>query len=208
MGGKNPQVILEDADLDLAVEAALWGAFGTSGQRCTASSRMIVHAKIYDRFIKKFLAATKKLRLGPGLEPFTDLGPIINEKQIRQIHRYVVGAKKQGARLICGGGFDKKGPTRHGFFYKPTIFINVKPGMTIARQEVFGPVVVVIKVKNFEEAMQVVNDTAYGLSSSVFTKDISRAIKSVEVINAGITYINSSTIGAEAHPDIPRCRYQ
>ncbi len=199
MGGKNPQVVMEDADLSLAVTAALWGAFATSGQRCTATSRIILHEKIYDKFLKSFVAQAKALKVGPGNEPQTQMGPIINQKQLKQIHRHVVSAKKEGAKLILGGGFDTEGAKQHGYYYRPTIFTNVSSRMKIAQEEVFGPVVAFIKVRDYDEAIRVVNDSSYGLSSSIFTSDVVRAIKSVEGIQAGITYINSSTIGAEAH---------
>ncbi|MGH7197474.1 MAG: aldehyde dehydrogenase family protein [Candidatus Omnitrophota bacterium] len=199
MGGKNPQIVLEDADLPLAVDAALWGAFATSGQRCTATSRVIVHQKVYDRFLRLFLERVKKVKVGPASDPSTEVGPIINPKQLRQIHRHVQRARREGAKLVCGGKIDAEGDKKNGSFYRPTVFTNVSPKMKIAQEEVFGPVVAFIKVKDYEEAVRVVNDSFYGLSSSVFTRDVSRAIKSVEGIQSGITYINASTIGAEAH---------
>lgn len=199
MGGKNPQIVLEDADLPLAVDAALWGAFATSGQRCTATSRVILHEKIYDKFLKLFLGRAKKVKVGPASDPSTEVGPIINSKQLRQIHRHVQSARREGAKLALGGSVDAEGVKKYGCFYRPTVFTNVSPKMRIAQEEVFGPVVAFIKVKDYEEAVRVVNDSFYGLSSSVFTRDVSRAIRSVEAIQSGITYINASTIGAEAH---------
>ncbi len=192
MGGKNAQIVMEDADLPLAVEAALWGAFATSGQRCTAASRIILHEKIHDKFVKFFLARAKKIKIGAASDSSTEMGPIINQKQLNQIHRHVQRAKKEGARLVLGGSFD-------GLFYRPTVFTHVRPHMKIARVEVFGPVVAFIKVRDYEEAIRVINDSSYGLSSSIFTRDVIRAVRSMESIETGITYINSSTIGAEAH---------
>src|SRR3989338_3281219 len=199
MGGKNAQIVMEDADLDLAVTAALWGAFATSGQRCTATSRIILHEKIYNRFLKAFLKAAKSFKIGPGAVPSTDLGPIINQNQLVRIDRHVKKAKKEGARLLLGGRIDKAGEKRYGHFYCPTVFAGVSPGMSLAQEEIFGPVVGFFKVKSLEEAIRIINDSSYGLSSSVFTKNIPRAMKSIEEIESGITYINSSTIGAEAH---------
>lgn len=199
MGGKNAQVVMPDADLDLAVEAALWGAFATSGQRCTATSRIILHEKIYKRFLDAFVARAKRLKLGPPNESGTEVGPIINQKQLQRIHRFVQKARKEGGRVVLGGSVDRAGAKQYGHFYKPTIFTNVSPRMRIAQEEVFGPVVCFIKVKTYEEAIQIVNDTSYGLSSSLFTRDLGLAVRSMTDIQSGITYINSSTIGAEAH---------
>ncbi len=199
MGGKNAQIVMEDADLDLAVTAALWGAFATSGQRCTATSRIILHEKIYRPFLKLFLKAAAGLKIGRGDDPSVNLGPIINETQLRQIHRRVQRARSEGARLVLGGKIERAGEKKHGYFYRPTIFTSVSSRMSVAQVESFGPVVGLIKVKNYEEAIRVINDSVYGLSSSIFTRDVARAIKSIEEIQAGITYINSSTIGAEAH---------
>ncbi len=199
MGGKNAQAVMEDADLDLAVTAALWGAFATSGQRCTATSRIILHEKIYNRFLKLFVNATADLKIGRGDDPSVNLGPIINQRQLKAIHGWVQRAKKEGARLVLGGKVENTGERKYGYFYRPTIFTEVSSRMSLAQQEIFGPVVGLIKVKNYEEAIRIMNDSTYGLSSSIFTRDIVRAIKSVEEIQSGITYINSSTIGAEAH---------
>ncbi len=199
MGGKNAQVVMEDADLALSVDAGLWGAFATSGQRCTATSRIILHEKIYKPFLNAFLKQTRKLKLGPGEDPATDVGPIVNSTQLRRIHRHVEQAKKEGARLVCGGGPETDGMKRNGNFYKPTVFTQVSPDMKIAQEEIFGPVVALIKVRSYEEAIRVVNHSSYGLSSSIFTRDVVRASRSIEDIQSGITYINSSTIGAEAH---------
>jgi alpha-ketoglutaric semialdehyde dehydrogenase len=189
LGGKNAQIVLEDADLGLAVNGALWGAFATSGQRCTATSRLLLHEKIYKKFLSLFLAETKKIHLGP----------LINKNQLQRVHSYVQIGKKEGARLICGGKIDSHGEKKNGFFYEPTVFTGVRPKMRIAREEIFGPVVSVISIKNYEEAVQITNNTDYGLSSSLFTQDVKKALSAIHDFDAGITYLNSPTIGAEAH---------
>ena len=199
MGGKNAQIVMEDADLDLAIEAALWGAFGTSGQRCTATSRLILHEKIYDEFRNRLVKRAKAMRLGDGLKETTDVGPVINESQLERIDSYVKIGIREGAKLECGGRIAKDKSLAHGFFYEPTVFSNVKTKMRIAQEEIFGPVTALIKVKDFDEAIKVVNDCTYGLSSSVFTSDVNKAMKAIRDIESGITYINSSTIGAEVH---------
>ncbi len=199
MGGKNAQIVMEDADLDLAVEGALWGAFGATGQRCTATSRLIVHEKIHDEFVHTLAERAKQLRIGNGLEPATQMGPLINDAQREKVHRYVGIGKREKAKLILGGDYHSDGECKNGSFYKPTIFTGVKPSMRIAQEEIFGPIVGVIKIKNFEEAVTVLNDTNYGLSSSIYTRDVNRAFRSIRDFQAGITYINSPTIGAEVH---------
>lgn len=199
MGGKNAQIVMDDADLDLAVEAAVWGAFGTSGQRCTATSRLVVHQKVYDDFKNRLVSRAKKLRLGDGLKADTDVGPVINQVQQERIDSYVKIGVREGAKLECGGRIPKDKHLAHGFFYEPTVFSNVKSKMRIAQEEIFGPVTALIKVKDFDEAIRVVNDSTYGLSSSIFTRDVNRAMKAIRDIECGITYVNSSTIGAEVH---------
>lgn len=199
LGGKNAQIVMDDADLNLALEGVLWGAFGTTGQRCTATSRLILHEKIHDQFVAMLVERTKKLRLGDGLLPTTDVGPCINEGQRDTDHSYVEIGLKEGAKLECGGkaatgpGLDK------GWFYLPTIFTGVKPNMRIAKEEIFGPVLSVLKVKSLDEAVNVLNDTIYGLSSSIYTKNVNDAFRAIRDIRAGITYVNGPTIGAEAH---------
>lgn len=199
MGGKNALIVLEDADMKLAVEAALWGSFATSGQRCTATSRILVSKKIHDKFLDSFIDKAKRLIVGRGDEPASNMGPLINAKQLRSVDNRVKHARRQGARLVLGGSVDAEGDKRFGHFYKPTVFTHVSPGMKIAREEVFGPVAAFIKVRDYEEAIRISNDSAYGLSSAVFTRDIKRAMKSLADLETGITYINSSTVGAEAH---------
>ncbi|CUU06041.1 aldehyde dehydrogenase (NAD+) [Candidatus Thermokryptus mobilis] len=199
MGGKNAQIVLEDANLELALDGVLWGAFGTAGQRCTATSRLILHEVIYDQFIEMLVERVKKLKVGNGLDESTEMGPIINEAQLNKIHQYVEIGKQEGAKLLIGGYRLTGGEYDKGWFYAPTIFVDVHPKMRIAQEEIFGPVLCVIKVKSFEEAIEVLNDTVYGLSSSIYTRDVNKAFKAIRDIQAGITYINAPTIGAETH---------
>ncbi|MFN3135149.1 MAG: aldehyde dehydrogenase family protein [Candidatus Kryptonium sp.] len=199
MGGKNAQIVLEDANLELALDGVLWGAFGTAGQRCTATSRLILHEAIYDQFIEMLVERVKKLKVGNGLDESTEMGPIINEAQLNKIHQYVEIGKQEGAKLLIGGYRLTGGEYDRGWFYAPTIFVDVHPKMRIAQEEIFGPVLCVIKVKSFEEAIEVLNDSSYGLSSSVYTRDVNKAFKAIRDIQAGITYINAPTIGAETH---------
>lgn len=199
LGGKNAQIVMPDAELDLAIEGALWGAFGTTGQRCTATSRLIIHKNILKKFIEQFIDRTKQLKLGNGLDEATDVGPVINEPQREIIHNYVQIGKQEGARLVTGGDKYQKGDCKGGFFYQLTVFTEVKPKMRIAQEEIFGPVVVIIPVDSFQEAISVMNSTNYGLSSSIYTSDINQAFKAIRDIQAGITYINGPTIGAEVH---------
>jgi acyl-CoA reductase-like NAD-dependent aldehyde dehydrogenase len=197
LGGKNAQIVLEDADLDLAVEGVLWGAFGTTGQRCTATSRLIVAKPVHDAMLARLIERAQKLRLGDGLEPGTDVGPVVNRGQRDRVHSYVEIGKAEGAKLVHGGSPLEDGAFGQGHFYKPTIFDQVTPNMRIAVEEIFGPVLSVITVSSFEEAIQVLNNTPYGLSSSIYTADVNRAMRAIRDIEAGITYINGPTIGAE-----------
>lgn len=199
LGGKNAQIVMDDADMDLAAEGALWGAFGTTGQRCTATSRLILHKKIAKKFIDKLVKQAGKLKLGGGLAPSTDVGPLINDSQRHKVHEYIKIGQDEGAKLVLGGNFYEKGDCKKGFFYSPTIFTQVKPNMRIAQEEIFGPVLSIIEVTSFEEAIEVLNDTQYGLSSSIYTNDIKKAFTAIRDIEAGITYINGPTIGAEVH---------
>ncbi len=199
LGGKNAQIVMDDADLTLALEGVLWGAFGTTGQRCTATSRLILHEKIHDTFVSMLVERTKNLRLGDGLLPTTDVGPCINEGQRKTNQSYVDIGVKEGAKLLIGGSAATGGSLDRGWFYQPTIFTGVKPDMRIAKEEIFGPVLSVLKVRSLDEAVTVLNNTMYGLSSSIYTSDVNSAFKAVRDIRAGITYINGPTIGAEAH---------
>jgi aldehyde dehydrogenase (NAD+) len=199
LGGKNAQIVLDDADLDLALEGVLWGAFGTTGQRCTATSRLIVQAGVYDKLLKMVCDRASKLKVGNGLDESVEMGPCVSEAQRQTVHSYVEIGKKEGARLACGGEPLKGGLHDKGFFYKPTVFADVTPTMRVAREEIFGPVLSVIRAKDFDEAVRVLNDTPYGLSSSIYTRNVNLAMKAIETIEAGITYVNAPTIGAECH---------
>ncbi|TAN60573.1 aldehyde dehydrogenase family protein [bacterium] len=197
MGGKNPIIIMDDARIDLAVEGALWGAFGTAGQRCTAASRFIVHEKVHDEFLEKFIARAKKLTVGNGLSPLTDMGPLINETQILRVLDYIEIGKKEGAALRLGGSRLSSGAFKKGFFVEPTVFSEVKQKMRIAREEIFGPVACVIKATELEDAIAIANDSEYGLSSAIYTRDANHAAIAERDLEAGIVYINAPTIGAE-----------
>ena len=199
LGGKNGEIVLDDADLDLALEGVLWGAFGTTGQRCTATSRLIVQAGVYDKLVAMVVERAKKLKVGNGLDESNEVGPCVSDAQRNTVHGYVEIGKGEGAKLLCGGEPLKGGAYDKGFFYRPTVFGDVTPTMRIAREEIFGPVLSCIKVKDFEEAVKVLNDTPYGLSSSIYTRNVNLAMKAIETIEAGITYVNAPTIGAECH---------
>ena len=199
LGGKNAEIVLDDADLDLALEGVLWGAFGTTGQRCTATSRLIVQAGVYDKLVGMVVERANKLKVGNGLDESNEVGPCVSDGQRKTVHGYVEIGKQEGAKLLCGGEPLKGGAYDKGFFYKPTVFGDVTPTMRIAREEIFGPVLSVIKVKDFEEAVKVLNDTPYGLSSSIYTRNVNLAMKAIETIESGITYVNAPTIGAECH---------
>jgi alpha-ketoglutaric semialdehyde dehydrogenase len=194
LGGKNPIIVMDDAELDLAVEGIIWGAFGTSGQRCTAASRVLVQKGVKAKLMKSLLAKAKAMRLGDPTKKTTDIGPLINRKAQEKTSAYVEIGKKEGARMLCGGKAASK-----GYFHTPTIFDNVRPDMRIAKEEIFGPVLSVIEFSTLDEAISIANDVEYGLSSSIYTKDIKSAFRAIERIEAGITYVNSSTIGSEVH---------
>jgi aldehyde dehydrogenase (NAD+) len=201
MGGKNAQIVMPDADLDLALDGVLWGAFGTTGQRCTATSRLILHESIHDDFVNKLIMRASKLKIGPGLESGTEMGPVINEKQLNRVKEYVrIGREEDGATCILGGdAITEDMKLGRGNFYLPTIFIDVTRDMRIAREEIFGPVLSVLKARDLTEAIDILNDTPYGLSSSLYTANVNDAFRAIRDIEAGITYINVPTIGAEAH---------
>lgn len=199
LGGKNAQIVMDDAYIDLALDGVIWGAFGTTGQRCTATSRLILHEAIFDEFMDKLINRTKALKLGSGLNEEVQVGPLINEGQRETVEKYVEIGKKEGAKLLCGGERETDGECAKGFFYKPTIFADVTPDMTIAQEEIFGPVLSVIKIKSLDEAITATNNSIYGLSSSIYTQDVNAAFRAMRDIEAGITYINGPTIGAECH---------
>jgi len=199
MGGKNAQIVLDDANLDLALDGALWGAFGTTGQRCTATSRILLQKGIAAEFTEKLVARAKKLKVGNGLDESVEVGPQVNANQIETSTRYVEIALAEGAKLLCGGHALTSGPFAHGTFFEPTIFAGVTPEMRIAREEVFGPVVALMEFATFEEAVSIANSIDYGLSTALYTKDVNRAFTAIRDLEAGITYINAPTIGAEVH---------
>ncbi|MBI3831937.1 MAG: aldehyde dehydrogenase family protein [Planctomycetes bacterium] len=199
MGGKNAQIVMDDADLDLALEGALWGAFGTAGQRCTATSRLILHKKIKHVFVQRLVRAAKALRLGDPSDEGNQIGPVVNAAQMERIEGYIKIGRDEGARLLCGGKRAKGMGLEHGFFFEPTVFDQVTPGMRISQEEIFGPVASVIEIASFEEAVEVLNGVKYGLSSSIYTRDVNRAFHAIRDLEAGITYVNGPTIGAEVH---------
>lgn len=199
LGGKNAELVMDDADLDLALEGVLWGAFGTTGQRCTATSRLILHETIHDKFLSMLVDRVAKLRLGDGLVQGVDVGPCVNKGQQETVQQYVEIGLQEGATIATGGEVPKDPSLSKGWFYKPTIFTGVKPEHRIAKEEIFGPVLSVLKTKSLQEGVQILNNTIYGLSSSVYTKNINSAFEAIRDIKAGITYINAPTIGAEAH---------
>ena len=199
MGGKNPIIVMDDADLDLALEGAVWGAFGTTGQRCTAASRLIVHRAVLREFTEGLVERAQKLRLGDGLLPTTDVGPLINEAQLRRVHGYADIARQEGAKILTGGHIYTEGDCAKGFFYAPTIFGDVTTDMRIAQEEIFGPCPAIMAVSSLEGAIDAANSTTYGLSSAIYTRDVNKAFIAMRDLEAGITYVNSSTIGAEVH---------
>ena len=200
MGGKNAIIVMDDADVDNAVEGAVWGAFGTSGQRCTASSRLIVHKKVYKQFAKKLIERTKALRVGNGADPKTEVGPVINEDAVHKIMSYIdIGEHEDGATLACGGQRLTKGDYAHGYFIEPTVFTDVAPNTRIGQEEIFGPVTSVIPTNSLDEAIAIANGVRYGLSAAIYTQDVNRAFHAMEETYTGIFYVNSSTIGAEVH---------
>jgi aldehyde dehydrogenase (NAD+) len=199
LGGKNAIIVVDDADLDLAVEGIVWSAFGTSGQRCTAASRVIVQRGVYDELQTKLVAAAERLRLGVGWEEDTDVGPVINQRALDKIHSYTEVGKDEGAKLLTGGEAVSENGLEKGFYYRPTIFGDVEPGMRIAQEEIFGPTTALIPVGSFDEAVRAANGVKYGLSSSIFTRDVNKAFRAMRDLDTGITYINAGTIGAEVH---------
>jgi aldehyde dehydrogenase (NAD+) len=199
MGGKNVIMVMDDANLDLAIEGCVWGGFGTSGQRCTAASRVVVHENVYREFLDRFVARVRALRVGDGLDAKTEMGPSISKGQLQTVMSYVAIGQKEGARLACGGHPLTSDTYQDGFFHEPTIFCDVAPKMRIAQEEIFGPVVSVIPCRSFEEAIAIGNDVQYGLSASIYTQDINRAFAAMRDLYTGIFYVNAPTIGAEVH---------
>ena len=199
MGGKNAMIVMDDADLDLALDGVLWGAFGTTGQRCTATSRLVVHERVHDRLVKMLCDRAARLRLGPGLDAKTDVGPLINEDARKKVEYYVGVGRDEGAQVLIGGERPTGKGLERGWFYKPTVLAGVRAGMRVEQEEIFGPVLSVIKVGSLDEAIAVNNDVKYGLSSSLYTRDVNAAFGAMGELDTGITYVNAPTIGAEAH---------
>jgi len=199
MGGKNAMIVMDDADLDLALEGVLWGAFGTTGQRCTATSRLILHRKIHDRFVANLVSAVGALRLGDGRKRGTEVGPLIHQASRDKVEHYVAIGLEEGAELVQGGSRPRGARLNRGWFYQPTVFTGVKPGSRLEQEEIFGPVLAVIRVGSLDEAIQINNGVRYGLSSSIYTRNVNAAFRALQELDNGITYVNAPTIGAEAH---------
>jgi acyl-CoA reductase-like NAD-dependent aldehyde dehydrogenase len=199
MGGKNPIIVMDDANLDLALNGALWAGFGTSGQRCTAASRLIVQKGVYKEFAQRLIERAKKLKIGNGLHDGVEMGPQINQQQVETTEKYVEIGKKEGAKLACGGNRLTEGAFRHGWFFQPTVFTDVDPKMRVAQEEIFGPAVAMIPCKDLDDAIEIANNVVYGLSSSIYTRDVNQAFRAMRDLHTGITYVNAPTIGAEVH---------
>ena len=199
MGGKNVIMVMEDGDLDLAVDGAVWGAFGTTGQRCTASSRIVVHKEVYAEFLEQLVERARAIRVGDGLDPAIQMGPLINRDALNKVNDYVQIGIQEGAKLLSGGHALTEGAFASGHFFEPTVFANVQPGMRIAQDEIFGPVVSVIPCDSFEAAIEIGNGVRYGLSASIYTQDVNRAFTAMREMETGIFYVNAPTIGAEIH---------
>ena len=199
MGGKNIILVMDDANIDLAVDGAIWGGFGTTGQRCTAASRVAVHKNVYKEFTEKFVARAKKLRVGDGLAPDVDMGPSVNESQLKTVMKYVEIGQQEGAKLAAGGHRLDSGKLAKGWFHEPTIFLDCNPQMRISQEEIFGPVVSVMPFGSLDEAIQIANGVKYGLSSSIYTRNVNHAFRAQRDLDTGIVYVNAPTIGAETH---------
>lgn len=199
MGGKNVIMVMDDARLDLAVDGAVWGGFGTTGQRCTAASRVVVHKRVYKEFVERFVARVQALKVGNGLERGVEMGPCISAKQLATVERYVEIAKAEGAKLLCGGQRLSTGVHAKGYFHAPTVFGDCDPKMRVSCEEIFGPVVAVIPVDSFDQAIEVANGVEYGLSAAIYTQDVNNAFRAMRDMYTGICYVNAPTIGAETH---------
>jgi alpha-ketoglutaric semialdehyde dehydrogenase len=199
MGGKNIILVMDDANLDLAVEGAVWGGFGTTGQRCTAASRVGVHKSVYAGFVARFVDRVKKLKVGDGLDPTVEMGPCINDQQLNTVMRYIEIGKKEGAKLLTGGNRLQNGAHANGWFHEPTVFGDCNPKMRIAQEEIFGPVVSVLPFDSFEQGIEIANGVPYGLSASIYTRNVNRAFAAMRDLYTGIVYVNAPTIGAETH---------
>jgi alpha-ketoglutaric semialdehyde dehydrogenase len=200
MGGKNAIIVMEDANIDLAVDGAVWGAFGTTGQRCTASSRLIIHKRVYNKFVEAFLERVKAIKVGNGLDETVQMGPAISESQMNSVLEYMrIGKEEDKATLLCGGGRLTGGDYDKGWFTEPTVFGDVEPGMRIFKEEIFGSVTDCIPADSFEDAVAMANDCAYGLSASIYTQNVDWAFTAMRDVYTGIFYVNAPTIGAETH---------
>lgn len=199
MGGKNAQTVMPDADVDLAMDGVVWGGFGTTGQRCTATSRLLLHREIHDEFVERLVEEARDLELGDGLDGSVDVGPLINEQAMDKVTRYMEIARDEGAEFACGGEPATGADLDDGHFFRPTVLTGVEPEMRVAREEIFGPVVSVIPFDDLDEAIEINNDVEYGLSSAIYTEDVRSAYRAIEEMDTGITYVNAPTIGAEVH---------
>jgi aldehyde dehydrogenase (NAD+) len=199
MGGKNIILVMEDANLDLALDGAIWGGFGTTGQRCTAASRIAVHKSVYREFVSRLAERAQKLKVGNGLDPSVEVGPLINEQQLQTVMGYAEIGKKEGAKLLTGGNRLDSGDHARGWFYAPTVFGDCDPKMRVAQEEIFGPLVSVIPIDSLEQGIEVANGVPYGLSASIYTRNVNRAFAAIQDLYTGIVYVNAPTIGAETH---------
>jgi acyl-CoA reductase-like NAD-dependent aldehyde dehydrogenase len=199
MGGKNIILVMDDANLDLAIDGAVWGGFGTTGQRCTAASRIGVHKSVYNEFVGRLVERAQRLKVGNGLDPAVEMGPVINEQQLQTVMSYVEVGKKEGAKLLTGGHRLDKGEHAKGWFHEPTVFADCDPRMRIAQEEIFGPVVSVVPIDSLEHGVEVANGVPYGLSASIYTRNVNRAFAAIRDLYTGIVYVNAPTIGAETH---------
>jgi alpha-ketoglutaric semialdehyde dehydrogenase len=199
MGGKNIIIVMDDANLELAVDGAVWGGFGTTGQRCTAASRIAVHKNVYGEFAKRLVERVKKLKVGNGLDAGVEMGPCINEQQLQTVMSYLEIGKNEGAKLLTGGNRLSDGAFAKGWFHEPTVLGDCTPKMRVAQEEIFGPVVSLIPFGSFDEAIEIANGVAYGLSASIYTKNVNQAFAAMRDIFTGIVYVNAPTIGAETH---------
>jgi len=199
MGGKNAIIVMDDANLDLAIDGTVWGAFGTTGQRCTAASRVIVHRGVYQRFVDRLLDRVRNIKVGDGMDETSNMGPLVNEQQLQTTMKYVEIGRNEGASLLRGGNRLESAAHSHGWFHEPTVFGDVHHKMRIAQEEIFGPVVSIIQTDSLEQALEIANGVMYGLSTSIYTRDVNKAFRAVRDLYTGITYVNAPTIGAEVH---------
>ncbi len=198
LGGKNPQIVLEDADIDLAISGVVAGAFGATGQRCTATSRAILVGNAYDDFLARLVDRVSSIKVGPGTRDGVEMGPLVNERALDGVSRFVESGRKENARLCAGGSAFEEPDLGRGLFFKPTV-IEATPEMEVAREEIFGPVLAVIRAKDFEEALSVANSVRYGLTASIFTRDVARVFRFAEASESGIIHVNRPGVGGYSH---------